>query len=175
MPEDSASLALRRRVYEAIVAVPGVGAREVQRTTGATWGETTENLLRLEEGGHVQRERGAGQDFFFARAIPPGTRRVIDLGRSEVARRLVVAVLEHPGSTPAEIAATLGVAQGIVSIRVPALVDQGILNRSDSTASGGLEVADRKILAPFFVGARLGRTDRFLDRTVDSWAEIYGG
>jgi len=172
MGEDAESLAERRRLYDLLVATPGLGARELQRAGGLDWGTTALQLLKLEEAGHLTRERGPTMEFYFPAAVRPTDRVTRRLAGSEFARRLLLAVLERPGSTPTQLAALLGVGEGPVGLYLRPLIRNGVLAADGNDATATVRVADRRRLGAI-VAVRRGLFDGYADRSAALWGELF--
>lgn len=173
MVEDAATLEVRQRIYEAVVATPGLSAREVQRQAGATWGETSYHLLRLEEAGHVVREKGVGRDFYFPQGLPSGPRALRGLGSSPSVRRVLVTVLDRPELTADAIAEAAGLTVPRVSVLLRQLVAVRLLEMLPDRSPPAFRIRDRTRLGQVLAGAAGGRRDAFLDRFVATWAEMF--
>jgi predicted transcriptional regulator len=173
MVEDPLALATRRRLYEAVVATPGLSAREVQRASGTAWGETTYHLLRLEEAGHVQREHGSHQDFYFAAAVPLGDRTILRLARSETVRRILVVLLEVPDRTLEETAELSHASLSRTSIHLRRLVETALVESGVRERRRTFRIGDRRRIAQVLVAHRHGYPDDYIDRLVDTWAEMF--
>lgn len=174
MAEDAASLAARRRLYDAAVATPGSSARELQAATGLPWSDTAEQLLRLEEAEHLVRARAGDQEFYFPSAIGPGEPGIRALARSTEARRLGVALLASPGADPEALAERLGIGPGAVATWLRPLERLGIAaRRAGPGAERGYGIADRHRLGQLIAQGRSAGRGRLGDRSVEVWGEIF--
>ncbi|MCI4367418.1 MAG: winged helix-turn-helix transcriptional regulator [Thermoplasmata archaeon] len=170
MVEDPLALVTRRRLYDTVVGTPGLSAREIQRATGTAWGETTYHLLRLEEAGHVHREHGTHQDFYFAEGVPLGDRTLL---RSSTVRRILVVLLEEPDRTLEEIAERSRTSLSRSSIHVRRLVETGLVETGVRERWRTFRIGDRRRIAQVLVGQRGGYGDEYIDRLVDVFAEMF--
>jgi len=173
MVEDPLALATRRRLYDTIVATPGLSAREIQRAAETAWGETTYHLLRLEEAGHVHREHGTHQDFYFAAGVPLGDRTLLRLARSATVRRILVVLLEEPDRTLEEIAARSGTSLSRTSIHLRRLVETALVETGARDRYRTFRIGDRRRIAQVLVRQRGGYADEYVDRLVDVLAEMF--
>jgi predicted transcriptional regulator len=173
MVEDPLALATRRRLYDSVVATPGLSAREVQRATGTAWGETTYHLLRLEEAGHIHREHGTHQDFYFAEGVPVGERTLLRLARSRTARRILVVLLETPDRTLEEIADQTATSRSRTSIHLRRLVETALVATGARERRRTFHIGDRRRIAQVLVLHQRGYGDEYIDRLVDLFADLF--
>ena len=173
MADDPLTLETRRRLYETVFATPGLSAREIQRSTGTAWGETTYHLERLESAGLIQRERSLHQDFYFAKSVPLGERTLLRLGRSAAVRRILVVLLEKEDLTLPELSAGAQLSVSRVSIHVRRLLASGVLRSGRRGNFRTFSVTDREVTGRVLVRYRAGYADAWVDRLVEVWAELF--
>jgi predicted transcriptional regulator len=173
MADDLLSLSSRRRLFEVIDATPGLSAREVQRASGMAWGETTYHLERLEGAGLIHRERSSHQDFFFVAAVPLGERTLLKMGRSAAVRKILVVLLEDADLTLQEIADRTGLSLSRSSIHLRRLLGAGLLRSGRRGSLRTFVVGDPDRTARVLVAYRSGYSDAWVDRLIDSWAELF--
>lgn len=173
MQDDLLALETRRRLYEAVRAQPGIGAREVQRAAAMGWGETVYHLDRLTDSGLIHRERSGHQDHYFAADVPLGDRGLLRLVRSESARRLLVALLEQPGATVPDLENRTGLSTGRLSVHLRRLVGTGIVRTGRNGRLRTFEVADRERVIRQLVTYRSGIADAWVERLLETWSELF--
>ena len=172
MEEDLLSLPTRRRVYEAVRDAPGLGAREVQRAAGIGWGETVYHLDRLSQANLLHREKSGHQDHYFIASVPLGDRRLLRLARSPSARRLLVALLEAPGSTVPALVAGTGLSAGRISVHLGRLADLGLLRFGRRERLRTFELEDRDQVLRLLVTYRASLADEWVEGLLATWSEI---
>lgn len=172
MEEDLLALATRQRLFDAVRRAPGIGAREVQRAAGTGWGETVYHLDRLTSGGLLHRERSGHQDHYFVASVPLGDRRLLRLARSPSARRLLVALLDRPGSTVPDLCAATGLSEGRLSVHLRRLVETTSVRTGRRGRLRTFEVVDREGAMRTLVTYRASFADAWADRLLDTWAEL---
>jgi predicted transcriptional regulator len=173
MGEDPLALETRRRVYDVVRRTPGLSAREIQRQAQTGWGETAYHLERLEEGRLLHRERGGHQDYYFAASVPLGDRTLLRLARSSSARRILVTLLEAPTTSFVEIVARTSLSPSRVSIHLRRWVDSGIVAAERRESLRVYSIPDRERVIRLIVAYRSGYSDGWVDRLIDSWAELF--
>ncbi len=173
MAEDPLALGTRRRLYLTVRATPGLGAREAQRATGIGWGETVYHLERLLAAGLLQRERSGHQDHYFAADVPVGDRPFLKFARSPSARRLLIALLEAPGVTVPDLERRTGLSPGRISVHLRRLIGAGLLVSGQRGRWRTFEAVDRDRVLRLLVAYRGDVADEWVERWLDTWAELF--
>ncbi len=173
MPEeDLLTLPTRRQLYEAVRRFPGIGAREAQRVAATGWGETVYHLDRLTEAGLLHRERAGHQDHYFAATVPLGDRRLLRFARSESARHLLLALLEHPASTVPVLGEKTGLSAGRLSVHLGRLLDGGVLRTGREGRYRTFELVDRDQVLRVLLTYRDSLADQWAERVLATWSEL---
>lgn len=173
MDDDPLALATRRKIYDAVRQSPGLGAREVQRVAGIGWGETTYHLDRLTNAGLVHRERGTFQDHYYAAEVPLGDRHLLGLTRSRSARRLLVALLEIEEATVPDLTRRTGLSEGRISIHLRRLVQTGVVRTGRRGRWRTFAVVDQDRVVRLLVMYRQGFADEWVERLLETWADLF--
>ena len=173
MGEDPLALETRRRLYDAVRRVPGIGGREAQRAAGTGWGETVYHLDRLTDSGLLHRERSGHQDHYFLAEVPLADRRLLGLMRSPAARRLAAALLEHGVQTVPELTERTGLSLGRLSIHLRRLIETGLVSTGRRGRLRTFGAADPERVMRLFVAYREGFADEWLERLIDTWSELF--
>ncbi len=163
-------LETRQRIFGVVRKNPGFSAREVQRQLGLGWGETAYHLDRMAEAGVLRRERAPNRDFYFASEVTWDDRRYLVFLRGEATRSILLALIENPGLSPADLAEKLGIARSTVYFHLTRLVRGGLLEGRLDNATRRYRVAQPE------QAIRLLRTYRenFGEEIVSRFAEIFG-
>jgi predicted transcriptional regulator len=172
MEEDLLALPTRRKVYDAVRRVPGIGAREVQRAAGTGWGETVYHLDRLTQGHLIHRERSGHQDHYFVAGIPLADRGLLRVVRSHSARRLLVALLESPASTVPDLEGRTGLSAGRISVHLGRLGELGMLRTGRKERLRTFEVTDRERVLRLLVSYRESLADEWVESLLETWADL---
>jgi predicted transcriptional regulator len=172
MDEDVLALPTRRRLYEAVRRAPGSGARELQRAAGTGWGETVYHLDRLTEAHLLQRERAGHQDHYFVSEVPLGDRALLRLARSASARRLLVALIEYPGSTVPDLVGRTGLSPGRLSVHLGRFAELHLITTGRNGRLRTFEVAERDRILRLLVTYREGLADEWVERLLATWSEL---
>jgi predicted transcriptional regulator len=171
--EDPLALETRRRIYLAVQRSPGQSAREIQRRAGTAWGETAYHLERLEEAGLVHRDRGPHQDFYFAHTVPALDRPLLRLARSGAVRRILVELLRATDQTLPELAERCDLSLSRVSIHLRRLLATGLVVTGRRGAFRTFRVAEPGRVARVLSTWKETYGDRWIERLVDSWSELF--
>jgi predicted transcriptional regulator len=172
-PADLLALDTRRRLYEVVRVAPGLGAREVQRGAGTGWGETTYHLDRMVEAGLLHRESDGHQDHYFVAEVPLAERRLLGLTRSPSVRRVLVTILEHPGSTVPELTEFTHMSPGRLSVHLRRLLEIGVVRSGRRGRFRTFEIPEREHLIRWLVTYREGFADRWVEGLLETWTELF--
>jgi len=173
MEDDPLALETRRRLYEAIRRAPGIGGREAQRAAGTGWGETVYHLERLTDSGLLHREQSGHQDHYFVAEVPLADRRLLGLMRSDSARRLVLALLERPDQTVAELTERTGLSPGRLSVHLRRLIGTGLVATGRRGRLRTFEPSDRERVIRLLIAYRAGFADEWMERLLATWSELF--
>jgi predicted transcriptional regulator len=176
MPEDPADLLAldtRRRLYEVVRATPGLGAREVQRGAGTGWGETTYHLERMVVAGLLHCESAGHQDHYFVADVPLSERRLLGLTRSPSVRRVIVTILEHPGSTVPELTQYSEMSAGRLSVHLRRLLEIGAVRSGRRGRFRTFEIPEREQMVRWLITYREGFSDRWVEGLLETWSELF--
>jgi len=173
MEDDPLALETRRRIYEVVRRAPGIGAREVQRSAGTGWGETTYHLDRLSDVGLIHRERSSFQDHYYAAEVPLADRRLLGLTRSSSARRLLVALLDMGEATVPELTERSALSEGRVSVHLRRLIATGVVQTGRRGRWRTFDVVDRNRVLRLLVTYREGFADEWVERLLATWSDLF--
>jgi DNA-binding MarR family transcriptional regulator len=171
VPEGPEESSLRDRVLHDIQEHPGSSAREIQRRLSTAWGETTYHLERLSKAGLLRRERGGWRDYYFSLELTWLDRRIIQSLRSPAERQLLLAALDRPSSSFAELVDETGLGRSTASFHLRRLVELGRLTVSDPGVNKRYSVVEadrtRELLSQYAAS--------FADELVDRFVDAFGG
>ncbi|HEV8360762.1 MAG TPA: hypothetical protein VGR28_09945, partial [Candidatus Thermoplasmatota archaeon] len=120
----------RRALFEAVREEPFAHLRALQRSARVGFGTAAYHLDVLARQGAVASVRAAGREHFFVPApgFPRAAMRSLALLAHPTRRRAAEHLAAHPGAMQAELAAVLGVGQGLLSRHLAAMVRAGLLS-----------------------------------------------
>ncbi|HTW55811.1 MAG TPA: ArsR family transcriptional regulator [Thermoplasmata archaeon] len=173
MEEDPLALATRRRLYDAVRRAPGIGGREVQRATELGWGETVYHLERLTDSGLLHRESDGHQDHYFVATVPLADRRLLGLTRSPSARKLLVVLLDGTERTVPELVERTGLSAGRLSVHLRRLIETGLVATGRRGRLRTFSPIDRERLIRLLIAYRDGFADRWMERMLETWSELF--
>ena len=120
-------LETRQRIFDVVRKNPGFSAREIQREAKLGWGETAYHLDRMAEAEVLRRERAPNRDFYFASEVTWDDRRYLVFLRGVATRSILLALIENPELSPADLADRLELARSTVYFHLTRLVQGGLL------------------------------------------------
>lgn len=163
-------ISTRRRIYEEIVMNPGLHFRELQKRLDMPTGMLEYHIQVLErEGLIVSKMDGKYKRLFANTSMTREERRVMGALRNEVARRIVIYLLENGRSRHADIADAVGISASTLSYHMGKLVKNGILGKESVGRETFYFVIEPDSIAAIIIKYRKS----FLDILVDNFVKWY--
>jgi predicted transcriptional regulator len=167
---EKPELETRKRVYDLIVANPGVHLREVERLTNLPLGVVRYHLDRLQREDLIFAE----EDRYFKRFFPKGKipnvpTQYLTVLRQERLRNIVLFLLNNPGSSHATLMAALTLPASTLSTYLSYLLSRNVVRRERSGKENLYYVQDEESIIKVLLVYR----PNFLDRLVDNALSLY--
>lgn len=122
----------REAIRGYVATTPGAHFSKLRDDLRLGTGETQYHLRKLEESGEIEsRKDGDYRRYFPAGRFDRWEQRALGYLRRDTPRRMVIALLETPERSGAEIADRIGVSRPTVSAAAGELADAGILDREE--------------------------------------------
>ena len=167
---DKPELETRKRVYDLVVQNPGVHLREIERRSNLPLGVVRYHLDRL------QREEliYAQEDRYFKRfypkdKIPSVQKETFEVLRQASLRRIVLHLLNSPGSTHQNLMNTLQLPASTLSTYLSILLKKNVVRRERKGKENQYFITDEESVMKVLVVYR----PTFLDQLVDHAISIY--
>lgn len=162
----------RKTVYEAVVRCPGVHLRGIERLTSLPLGVVRYHLERLQREELVFSKEDRHFRRFFPRShLPKVPTETFDVLRQDGPRRIVLHLLNSPGSTHGSMAAALSIPGSTLSTYLNTLLRKKIVRRERRDRKNLYFVVDEDSVVKVLVVYR----QSFLDERVDEAISIYVG
>lgn len=163
-------LETRKKVYELISESPGVHLREIERKTGLPLGVVRYHVERLQREELIFAEQDRYFKRFFPRnRIPNVSTATMAVLRQESLRRIVLHLMEHPGSSHMELKNALDLPASTLSTYLSILLDKGTLRRERRGKENLYHVTDEEEVIKVLLVYR----PSFLDKLVDHAISLY--
>jgi predicted transcriptional regulator len=163
----------RRRIYDFLVANPGVHLRRIGQKLGMSTGMLSYHLGVLERRGVLKSEQlGHRKRYFIARAFADVQRRILGVLREDVPRRIVMEILQYGQRTFAELQVAAGVSKSTLSYHLQKLLDRDILLRTKRGRESVFAIKDMGEVADIVVANRRSFHDDTVDRFVETWGKL---
>ncbi|SEW34911.1 winged helix-turn-helix transcriptional regulator [Halobacterium jilantaiense] len=121
---------VRRAVDEHVESNPGVHFNELARNLDIATGQAQYHLRNLRKAGSLDVEEVRGRTHYFPPGYDPWEQRTIALLRRETVRSIIVAALEEPEPSAADLAADLDVARSTISWHVSTLIEADVAEKT---------------------------------------------
>jgi len=154
----------RSLVRECVRENPGIHFNEISRTLDIATGQTQYHLRRLLHEGTLVSEELRGRTHYYPPTYAEHERTTIALLRRETTRELVVVLLETDTTAPAALADRLGLARSTVEWHLSALVEHGIVRKTERDERVAVELLEPKLVYRLLREVEPALSDRLLDR-----------
>jgi predicted transcriptional regulator len=170
---DGLELESRRRIYEFLLANPGVHLRRIGQHLGMSTGMLSYHLGVLERRGLLKSEElGHRKRYFIARAFAEAQRRILGILREDVPRRIVLEILQFGERTFAELQASVGVSKSTLSYHLQKLLAREILLRTKRGRESVFLIKDMGEVVEILVANRRSFHDDAVERFADTWNKL---
>jgi len=167
---DKPELETRKRVYDLVVSSPGVHLREIERLTSLPLGVVRYHLERLQREDLIFAE----EDRYFKRFFPKGRIPNVSTGtfvalRQEALRKIVLLLLNSPGSNHASLMTSLGFPASTLSTYLSILLRKNVIKREKKGKENLYFIVDEESVMKVLMVYR----PSFLDKLVDHAISLY--
>ncbi len=167
---EQPELQTRKTVYEAIVRSPGIHLREIERATNLPLGVVRYHVDRLQREDLIFVQEDRYYKRFFPRGkIPNVPTETFAVLHQESLRKIVLHLLEHPGSNHSAMKEALGLPASTLSTYLTILVEKRVVRRERQGKENLYFVVDEESVMKVLIVYR----PNFLDRLVDHAIELY--
>jgi len=167
---DRPELETRKRVYDLVVQNPGVHLREIERLTNLPLGVVRYHLDRLQREGLIEpQEDRYFKRFFPKNRIPNVPTDTFSVLRQESLRRLVLLLLNSPGSTHQSMKNSLDLPASTLSTYLSILLKKNVVRRERKGKENLYYIVDEESVMKVLLVYR----PSFLDKLVDHAISIY--
>lgn len=133
----------RRRIYDLILANPGLAMSALSRRAQLQWGAIHFHVLRLEAAGLVRTYRVGRRRLVFATAELDGAEEERGVLIEPACRRVALAILEHPGRDVLQLVDLTKLTPRVVYHHARRLVDLGLVTTAAAGHYRGLRASAR--------------------------------
>ena len=170
---EGLELESRRRIYDYLLANPGVHLRRIGRALGMSTGMLSYHLMYLEREGMLKSETdGHRKRYFIARAFMEAQRRILGVLRQRVPRKIIVEILTHGERTFTELREATGVSKSTLSYHLQHMMDRDLLIRYRRERESVFAIKDMQEVSRLLVANRQSFQDDAVDRFADLWSNF---
>lgn len=169
--EEILEVETRRAIYDFIREHPGSHMREIQRRLDLTLGNLEYHLRYLERKEMVTVKEGGYNRYFVKHGVGIEDQELLGLLRQKIPRRILIYLLQNPGSTHQDLHEQFDVAASTLSYHLGKVVDAGVITKEREGRYNHYEVADSEAVADALVTYQ----DSFLDDAVDGFVDAWLG
>jgi len=169
---EKPELETRKAVYDVVVRKPGIHLREIERETNLSLGVVRYHLERLQSEGLISAEEDRYFKRFFPKNrvpnVPTGTFAVL---RQQSLRRVMLHLLNNPGSTHAQLMEALRLPASTLSTYLSILLDKGVISRERRGKENLYSVMDEESVIKVLLVYRPGFLDKLVDNAISMYLE----
>ena len=170
---EGLELESRRRIYEFLLANPGVHLRRIGQNLGMSTGMLSYHLGILERRGLLKSEElGHRKRYFIARAFADVQRRILGVLREDVPRRIVLEILQYGERTFSDLQVAAGVSKSTLSYHLQKLLAREILLRTKRGRESVFAIKDINEVVQIVVANRRSFHDDAVERFADTWGQL---
>ena len=170
---EGLELESRRRIYDYLLANPGVHLRRIGKVLGMSTGMLSYHLTYLEREGMLKSETdGHRKRYFIARAFMEAQRRILGVLRQGVPRKIVVEILLHGERTFAQLREATGVSKSTLSYHLQHMMERDLLIRYRRDRESVFAIKDMEEVTHLLVANRQSFQDDAVDRFADLWTKL---
>ena len=170
---EGLELESRRRIYDYLLANPGVHLRRIGKVLGMSTGMLSYHLTYLEREGMLKSETdGHRKRYFIARAFMEAQRRILGVQRHGVPRKIVVEILLPGERTFAQLREATGVSKSTLSYPLQHMMERDLLIRYRRDRESVFAIKDMEEVPHHLVANRQSFQDDAVDRFADLWTKL---
>ncbi len=170
---EGLELESRRRIYNYLLANPGVHLRRIGQALGMSTGMLSYHLMYLEREGMLKSETdGHRKRYFIARAFMEAQRRILGVLRQGVPRKIVLEILSNGERTFAELRDATGVSKSTLSYHLSHMMARDLLIRYRRERESVFAIKDMDEVTRLIVANRQSFQDDAVDRFADLWTKM---
>ena len=167
---DKPELETRKRVYDLVVQNPGVHLREIERRTNLPLGVVRYHRDRLQREDLIYHQEDRYFKRFFPKdKLPNAPADTFAVLRQESLRRIVLHLLNNPGSTHQTLMNVLNLPASTLSTYLSILVKKNVVRREKKGKENLYTVTDEESVMKVLIVYR----PSFLDKLVDHAISLY--
>ena len=173
--EDALAIEARRRIYDLLLASPGIYFRELQRELDAPTGALEYHLNYLETKGMILASKGKGHTRYFVKeSLSQREREVIGALRNKNDRAVLMHLLVNPRSGYDEIMEKCGMPRTSVAESVSRMTEMRLVEEGRDERRNVYSVAEneQENAAKLLIAYKESFIDRTVDRFIKLWKEM---
>jgi predicted transcriptional regulator len=163
----------RKRIYEYLIANPGVHLRRIGQALGMSTGMLSYHLGVLEREELVKSEAARHRRrYFLAQAYRPDQRLVVALLRERVPRRVLIELATYGQRSFADLLHATGVTKSTLSYHLSKVVASGVVFRGRRERESVFSLRDGAGVTDLILGCAGSIPDEALGRFVSIWPRL---
>jgi predicted transcriptional regulator len=171
--ETVLDLEARRRIVAFVQSSPGLHLRALAEALGMPVSTLEYHCYHLARHGHLlTREQGAYKSFYPGEGMDRRDRDILSLIRHKAPRDICAHLLLHPGATPRDLKAVVGLSGPTLTFHLNKLRKAGLVREEPAGRTKKLYVVDGDRVAGVLVTYRPSFLDDAVDRFSEAWMAL---
>ncbi len=164
-------LETRRRIYDYVVANPGTHLRAIKDELDMPMGQLEYHLDFLKKHDIINSQEDKYYLRFYPSKIDRGEAKILSSLRQEKPRRIVMHLIERPGTTHRQLMEEFGFKASTLSMYLKDMTGKGILIKEKEGRENMYSVADGQKVIELLLVYRKSFLDKLVDRFLEAWLE----
>jgi DNA-binding transcriptional ArsR family regulator len=172
--DEVLDLEARRRILAYVRANPGLHLRGLAEKLSIPVSTLEYHCYQLTRHGHLATRESAGfKAFYPGEGMDRRDKDILYLVRHDAPRRICTHLLLHPGATPGDLKAVVGVSAPTLSFHLKKMRDAGLMREEPDGRTKRLYVTDPERVANLLVTYKGSFLDDAVDRFSALWLDLH--
>lgn len=163
----------RRRIYECVVASPGLHFREIQRRLALATGSLDYHLHFLEKNGMLRKERiGKFVRYYaYTKTWEQEEKDVLALLRQNNIRHILIFLIEKKKANAQQISMNVGISPSTLSWYLKQLTEKGVIAQTKRGRFRFYRAVEPEKIVKYIIMHKSSFLDDIVERFITAWGE----
>lgn len=163
----------RRRIYECIIASPGLHFREIQRRLTLATGSLDYHLHFLEKNGMIRKEKMGKfvRYYAYTKTWEQEEKDVLAILRQSNIRHILIFLIEKKRANAQQVSTNVGISPSTLSWYLKQLMEKGIIVQTKRGRFRFYRVTDSAKIVKYLIMHKTSFLDEIVDRFISAWSE----
>jgi len=167
---DALDLESRRKIYDLVSQFAGSHLREIQRTSGMSFGMVSYHLSYLQRYRLIREERDGNYKRYFPITTSVLDEKLLSLLRQRSVRNILLFIVAHEGCSHQDIVSSVHLSPATITWHLKKLIDNNIIR---SERQGRYNAYFLRIPSESITNLLITFRESFVDNLVDGFLELW--